>query len=118
MKSNGDDKHLIDDSPKEANNIIKSDSNLLLFLKYLSNPNNNSPYENGGTKNKIPIEQLLSEIGPFLLTEKIDLLNISFLDYELDINRFSNFLLFIISNPEINYGDDNIKQFLSIKYNY
>lgn len=110
MKSNGDDKHLIDDSPKEANNIIKSDSNLLLFLKYLSNPNNNSPYENGGTKNKIPIEQLLSEIGPFLLTEKIDLLNISFLDYELDINRFSNFLLFIISNPEINYGDDNIKQ--------
>ena len=113
MKSNGDTKHLsVDDSPGENNNN-NSHMNLLLYLEYLSNQNtnnaNNSPYENGGIKNKIHIEQLLEEIGPFLLTVNIDLLNIHFIDYNLDINRFSEFLIYIINNPEINYSNnDNI----------
>ena len=113
MKSNGDTKNLLaNNSPSENNNINNNHPNLLLYLKYLSNQNtNNSPYENGGVKNKIPIEQLLSEIGPFLLTVNIDLLNIHFIDYNLDINRFSEFLIYIINNPEINYSNnDNIKQ--------
>ena len=115
MKSNGDTKHLsVDDSPGENNNN-NSHMNLLLYLEYLSNQNtnnaNNSPYENGVTKNKIHIEQLLEEIGPFLLTVDIDLLNIHFIDYNLDINRFSELLIFIINNPLINYNNnDAIKQ--------
>ena len=108
MKSNGDTKHLLsNDSPSENNNINNSHPNLLLYLKYLSNQNtDNSPYENGGVKSKIFIEQLLSEIGPFLLTVDIDLLNIHFIDYNLDINRFSEFLIYIINNPEINYSNN------------
>ena len=95
MKSNGDTKHLsVDDSPGENNNN-NSHMNLLLYLEYLSNQNtnnaNNSPYENGGIKNKIHIGQLLEEIGPFLLTLNIDLSNIHFIDYNSDINRFSEF---------------------------
>ena len=115
MKSNGDTKYLsVDNSPGENNNN-NSHMNLLLYLEYLSNQNtnnaNNSPYENGGIKNKIHIEQLLEEIGPFLLTVDIDLLNIHFIDYNLDINRFSELLIFIINNSVINYNNnDAIKQ--------
>ena len=111
MKSNGDVHIPTNDLTKDNSNISNSHSNLLLYFKYLLNQKDNSPYENGGVKNKIPIEELLAGIGPFLLTLNIDLSNIHFIDYNSDINRFSEFLLFIINNPEINYSsNDNIKQ--------
>ena len=111
MKKSGDNKEEVNNSPKENdnNNHNKDQSNILLYFQYLSNKGN-SPYENGGIKKKIKIEQLLSKIGPFILTTNIDILNLPFINYDLNENRFSEFLLFIINNPEINYSDNNIKQ--------
>ena len=108
MRSNGDNKFL----SSNDNNMSMMDnggSNILLFFQYLSNQNN-SPYENGGIKNKIPLEKLFLELGPYLLTTNIDFLNISFVDYNFNKNRFIEFLLFIINNPEINYNNNNIKR--------
>ena len=108
MMSNGDNKFL-SSNDNNMSMIDNGSSNLLLFFQYLSNQNN-SPYENGGIKNKIPLEKIFLELGPFLLTTNIDFLNISFVDYNFNKNRFIEFLLFIINNPEINYSNNNIKR--------
>jgi hypothetical protein len=84
-------------------------SKLILYFQYLSNQNN-SRYENGGVKNKISLIYLLSGIGPFILTSNIDILNLPFVDYDLNLNMLSEFLLFIINNPEINYNENNMKK--------
>ena len=104
---------LLNDFQKENNvniyNINTYQSNLLLYFQYLSNQNN-SRYKNGGIKNKTPILHLLSGIGPFILTTNIDILNLPFVDYNFNLNGFSEFLLFILNNPEINYNENNIKK--------
>ena len=108
MMSNGDNKYL---SSNEGNIDMfdNGSSNISNFFQYLKNQNN-SPYENGGIKNKIPLEKLFIELGPFLLTTNIDFLNISFVDYNFNNNRFIEFLLFIINNKEINYNNNSIKR--------
>ena len=78
-------------------------------LKYFQSISNqsDSSYENGGVKQKIQIEKILIECGPFLLNNKI-LHNskISFINYDIDINRLTELELFILNNPEIKYDND------------
>ena len=110
MKNSGTQSPFMDSQNEDNNsNVNIYYSNLLLFFQYLSNQNN-SKYENGGVKNKIPFEQLLLGVGPFILTTNIDIFNITFIDYNINIKGFSEFLVFIINNPLFNYNDYNIKQ--------
>ena len=114
MKNIGENKHLPSDDSYGENKTNVYDINtyhskLILYFQYLSNQNN-SRYENGGVKNKISLIYLLSGIGPFILTSTIDILNLPFVDYNLNLNRLSEFLLFMINNPEINYNENNMKK--------
>ena len=109
----GNNNSLLDELKNENNNKIIDintyQSNLLLYFQYLSNQNN-SPYENGGIKNKIEIVYLLSGLGPFILTTNIDILNLPFINYDFNIKSFSEFLLFIMNNSEINYNENKTKK--------
>ena len=109
----GNNNSLLDELKNENNNKIIDintyQSNLLLYFQYLSNQNN-SPYENGGIKNKIEIVYLLSGLGPFILTTNIDILNLPFINYDFNIKNFSEFLLFIMNNSEINYNENQTKK--------
>ena len=114
MKNNLEEKHLPSNDSKNENKanayIINTyHSKLISYFQYLSNQTN-SRYENGGVKNKISVIYLLSGIGPFILTTNIDILNLPFVDYNLNLNMLSEFLFFIINNPEINYNENNMKK--------
>ena len=114
MKNNLEEKHLPSNDSKNENKanayIINTyHSKLISYLQYLSNQTN-SRYENGGVKNKISVIYWLSGIGPFILTTNIDILNLPFVDYNLNLNMLSEFLFFIINNPEINYNENNMKK--------
>ena len=110
MKNIGENNLFSSNGYQQGNNSSNFNTyytNLLLYFQYLSNTNN-SKYENGGIKNKIPIEHLLLGLGPFILTTNINILNIPYVDYNLNIRTFSEFLIYIMNNPEINYGDNNM----------
>ena len=53
---------------------------------------------------KIEIEKLLYDLGPFILNQNLKLSNIPYIDINLDINRMTNFILFILNNQEIEYN--------------
>ena len=56
--------------------------------------------------NKIKIEKLLYELGPLLANQNINLSNIPYIDTNLDIYRLSEFILYILKNPEIPFTKD------------
>ena len=114
MKNIEENNNLLSEGLQKENNtkiidINTYQSNLSLYFQYLSNQNN-SPYENGAVKNKVEILYLLSGIGPFSLTTNIDILNLPFVDYNFNIKNFSEFLLFIMNNSEINYNENRTKK--------
>ena len=49
---------------------------------------------------KIGIEKLIYEFGPLIINQKINLSEISYLDTNLDINRISELILFLLNNEE------------------
>ena len=55
-------------------------------------------------QNKIEIENLLYDLGPFIINQNISLSNIPYIDIDLDINRMTDFIFFILNNLEIEYN--------------
>jgi hypothetical protein len=68
---------------------------------------NKSEYDmsnSNNIQNKVEIEKLLYDLGPFIMNQNISLSNIPYIDMNLDINRMTDFILFIINNLEIEYN--------------
>ena len=60
------------------------------------NINNNDKF----IKTNIEIEKILYELGPLIINPKINLSEISYFDINLDLNRMSELIIFIINNNE------------------
>ena len=53
--------------------------------------------------NKIEYEKLIYDLGPFIINHNIDLTNIPYINIDLDLNRFTKFILFILNNHEMQF---------------
>ena len=98
LKSNMKDKKNIIDNSNEENDEFVSKINDSI------------------TKYKIEIEKIIYELGPLIINHKINLSDIPYLDTSLDLNRLSEFILYILNNEEIKLSNHIIylnKIFLS-----
>ena len=53
------------------------------------------------TKRVIEIEKLIYELGPFMVNQKINLLNFPYINTNLDLKRLNEFIIYILNNKEI-----------------
>ena len=76
------------------------------------------------SKGKIEIEKLLYELGPFIFNSNINLSHISYIDFDLDLTRLSQLILFILNNQnmqltkEIKYLNRKFLEALNINIEY
>ena len=59
-----------------------------------------------GNEDPVEIEQLFIELGPFIIGNKINISNCETICSDIDVERLSNFILYIINNPTIKMTEE------------
>ena len=77
------------------NNIINNENEEKTKIE-----SNNNILNNNDENIKIEIEKILYELGPLIINQNFNLSDISYFDMNLDLNRMSKLILFIVNNHE------------------
>ena len=80
----------------ESNNIVNNEIEEISKIESNNNIINNNEF----IKTNIEIEKILYELGPLIINRNINLSDISYFDINLDLNRMSELILFILNNNE------------------
>ena len=59
-----------------------------------------------GNEDPVEIEELIIELGPFIIANKINISNCETINSDIDVERLGNFIIYIINNPIIRMTEE------------